>query len=68
MGGIKTLVILFFRLLEDGLWCDEATGYKMPKPVCDVNDIVVAFLFVHGGRDLVKLGIYVRVVALPPVQ
>jgi hypothetical protein len=37
------------RFFEDVLWCDEAVGHELPKPVWDVNDVVVAFFLVHGG-------------------
>ena len=43
-------------------------GYEPPEPVQDTNDIVVEFLFVHGGHDLVHFGVYGGEVALPPVQ
>jgi hypothetical protein len=49
---------------EDALWCDEAVGHGPPKPVWDVNDVVVTFFLVHGGQDLIDLGVDGGVVAL----
>ena len=60
-------MVLFAWLLEGVLWYDETIGYKTPEPVRDMNDIVVAFLSVPSGQDLVELGINGGVVARPPV-
>ena len=41
---------------------------QSPEPVRDVESVIVLFLLVHGGHDLVDLGADGRVVPLLPVQ
>ena len=49
----QRLAILLPRFYEDVLGPDELIWDKAPKPVWDVEDVIVAFFFVHGGHDLV---------------
>ena len=42
-------------------------GYEAPEPVRDMNHVVVLFLLVRGGHDLVNLGKDRGMVPLPPV-
>ena len=50
------------------LWCDETVGHESPKPVWDVDYVVVTLFLVHGCHHLVNLGMDRRVVALTLVQ
>ena len=43
-------------------------GDKLPEPMGNMDDVIVPFLLVHGGHDLVDLQLHGGVVPLPPVE
>ena len=57
LGKASNLAVHLARLLEDMLWCDEAMKCKLPEPVWDMKDAVVAISHVRGGHDLADFGI-----------
>jgi hypothetical protein len=57
-------VVLPAWLLEYVLWRDEAVSHESPKKVRDVEDIVIAFLHVHGLQALAQFCTDGGVVAL----
>ena len=61
-------MVLLARPFEDVLGTDEAMGHKPPKPVWNVNNVVVSFFFVLGGHDLADIGTDRWVVSFLPVQ
>jgi hypothetical protein len=68
LQGAEDLAVLPTRFLEYVLWRDEAVRDEPPKPVRDMVDIVIAFLFVHGLQDLAQFGLDGGVVALASVE
>ena len=65
---IEYLAVLFSWFNEDVLRCDKAMWKEAPDPVWYVEDVIVAFFFVHVGHDLVNLEGNGRVVLLPPTE
>ena len=51
---IEYLAVIFPWFYEDVLRCDEAMWNKVPDPMWYVEDVIVAFFFVHGSHDLVE--------------
>lgn len=43
LGGIKDLAVFLARFDEDVLWHCEAMWEELPKPVRNVEDVIVAF-------------------------
>ncbi len=50
LRSIKYLAILLVGFDEHVLKHDEAMWNKVPNPVQGVEDIIVAFFYVHGAR------------------
>ncbi len=61
-------MVLFPWFDEDVLWRDEAMWDKAPEPMWYVEDVIVAFFFVHGSHDLVESTGYGCVVSFLPVE
>ncbi len=51
---VKYLTVLFPWFDEDVPRRDKAMWNKVSEPMWYVEDVIVAFFFVHGGHDLVE--------------
>ena len=60
--------VFLTRAFEYVLGCNEQVWDKTCQPVWKRNDVVIPVLFVHGGKDLLKLCVNGRVVEHAPVQ
>ena len=65
---IEYLAVLFSWFNEDVLRRDEAMWNEAPDPMWYMEDVIVAFFFVHGSYDLVESTRYGCVVTFPPIE